>query len=265
MDSNKKVSRRNFIHLTVNGAIIPVVLLSAFNVSALPEIINRLDVKPTGSSDLELIKKLFKSKEPIKWVFAGDSITQGAKHTNGLRSYPEIFSERVRWEMGRSRDLVVNSAISGNTTTDVLNDFDWRISQFKPSVVSLMLGTNDAAQNKNISLQSFESNIFSLLEKIKKIGAIPIIHSPNPIIAEQATERSGLPQYIEIIRNLATNQNVIFIDHFRHWNMAGNSVYNAWLNDPLHPNGHGHLEMARLLFKGISIFDEKSFTCTGRI
>jgi hypothetical protein len=35
------------------------------------------------------------------------------------------------------------------------------------------------------------------------------------------------------------------------------------LNDPLHPNGQGHKEIAFALFKELSIFDEKMPTCGG--
>jgi lysophospholipase L1-like esterase len=45
--------------------------------------------------------------------------------------------------------------------------------------------------------------------------------------------------------------------------MAGvepNVVNAQWLMDELHPNGRGHDEMARLLFKQLSIFDPTQFT-----
>ena len=78
-------------------------------------------------------------------------LSQRAKHTLDYRCYPEIFSERVRFEMGRYRDIVINTAISGHTTREILADFSWRIEQFKPDVVSLMIGTNDSARARNIS------------------------------------------------------------------------------------------------------------------
>ena len=105
--------------------------------------------------DSEKIDEMLKNKEvPLIWVFTGDSITHGAKHTHGYRSYPEIFAERIRWELGRTRDIVINTGISGNTTRVILNDLDWRISQFKPNVVSLMIGTNDCATGR-IEIKAF--------------------------------------------------------------------------------------------------------------
>ena len=51
--------------------------------------------------DLRVLTTLLADKkQPITWLFTGDSITHVAKHTGGYRSYPELFSERIRWELG---------------------------------------------------------------------------------------------------------------------------------------------------------------------
>jgi lysophospholipase L1-like esterase len=219
--------------------------------------------------DLKQIKEWIENKEkPLKWIFTGDSITQGAKHTLGYRSYPEIFSERIRFEMNRGRDLVINTAISGNATRDILDDFDWRIAQFNPQVISLMIGTNDAAAIRNISINTFETNLRALVEKFRQLHAIPILHTPNIIATAENSdkERLTLPQYVNVIRKVAHDFHVILVDHWKYWEENREKVLNErWRNDPLHPNGRGHLEMARLLFKTLSIFDDSSFTCTGTI
>ena len=51
---------------------------------------------------------------PVTWVFLGDSITQGVRHTRGRRGYVEHFAERVRGELGRRSDAVVNSGVSAH-------------------------------------------------------------------------------------------------------------------------------------------------------
>ncbi|HEU5326569.1 MAG TPA: hypothetical protein VFU78_00670, partial [Thermomicrobiales bacterium] len=47
------------------------------------------------------VRALLQGVEPVRWVFAGDSITHGAAHTIGWRDYTELFGERVRWELRR--------------------------------------------------------------------------------------------------------------------------------------------------------------------
>ena len=213
--------------------------------------------------DLLKIKELLANKSPLKWVFCGDSITQGAKHTLGYRSYPEIFGERVRWELGRVRDFVINTAISGNTSRDVLNDFDWRVGQFKPSVVSLMIGTNDVSKKKEISVTEFKKNNQALIEKIRQGGAIPILQTPNIIITEKANGRERIAEYISVTREIAAERKLILVDHFSHWQNFSrqDEIVTKWLNDELHPNGKGHIMMAHLLFRKLSIFDSNAFTC----
>ena len=80
---------------------------------------------------------------PVTWVFLGDSITQGVAHTHGRRGYVEHFAERVRGELGRRGDAVINSGVSGATTEDLLPEFHWRAGRFAPDVVFVMFGTND--------------------------------------------------------------------------------------------------------------------------
>ena len=60
------------------------------------------------------IRSLIANKEPIIWVFIGASVTQGALHTYGWKSYVEHFQERIRTEMRRMTDIVINSGISGD-------------------------------------------------------------------------------------------------------------------------------------------------------
>ena len=65
-------------------------------------------------------------KEPrgMRWLFYGDSITHGAKHTAGSKDFSELFRERIAWELGRRDDLVLNGAYSGFTTRELLEKFD---------------------------------------------------------------------------------------------------------------------------------------------
>jgi len=80
---------------------------------------------------MERIKQLLQSDQPLKWLFYGDSITHGALHTFGWRDYTEHFTERVRFEMNRRRDIVIKTAFSGNSTKDLL-DY-WMSNAFHPN------------------------------------------------------------------------------------------------------------------------------------
>ena len=225
-----------------------------------------IDDKP--SEDKNRIKMIIENNEPFNWVITGNSITQGAKHTHGMRAYPEIFAERIRWETQRNNDFIINTAISGNTTQNILNDFDKRINQFNPKIVIIMIGTNDAVKDRNISVGQFGINILELIRKIREIGAIPVLMSPNIIIIEKNPERSRLGEYAVKMKEVAQLNNVIYIDNWKIWNIDlqakyKGEVFKVLLNDPLHPNGFGHQEIAKALFKELSIFDPSAATCGG--
>ena len=53
---------------------------------------------------MDEIRALLGRDEPVRWVFTGDSITHGAAHTIGWRDYTELFDERARWELRRTRE-----------------------------------------------------------------------------------------------------------------------------------------------------------------
>lgn len=251
--------------------------LKSFALAGLPPLLQScatpaaatVSASSNAKDDLERIAKIISDKTlPAKWLFTGDSITHGARHTYGQRSYPEIFAERIRTEMGRGRDFIINTAISGHTSKDIRNDFDWRVKQFSPQIISLMIGTNDAATTRNISVTEYESNLNWLIEGVRKLNAIPIIHTPNTIQykAPGGDVRLDLPKYIDVIYRIVKSNDVILVDNWKYWK-ENNSKAEAegWFADPLHPSGKGHLELARLLFKTINIFESKSFTCIGNI
>ncbi|GAA4444499.1 hypothetical protein GCM10023091_34730 [Ravibacter arvi] len=216
--------------------------------------------------DLAVIKGLLAKKEPNVWLFTGDSITHGAKHTEGYRSYPEIFEERMRWELARTRDWVINTGISSQTTRMILDDFDWRIAKFNPSVVSIMIGTNDCAK-ADLPVPVYEQNLKTFVDKVRALGAVPVLHTPNPIILRLSDERKTLPEYIPAIRRVAEGLQTILVDNYAYWEDRQkryfNDVYRQWLNDRLHPNFRGHQQIARLMFRVLGIFDPEHPTCNG--
>jgi acyl-CoA thioesterase I len=264
-----KTHRRDFIRAISKGALVSAVA-PVFLSRVLSGCSSMKASQRSNNNDLKRIQDAIANpKYSLKWIFTGDSITQGAKHTLGYRCYPEIFSERVRFEMGRYRDIIINTAISGHTTREILGDFSWRIEQFKPDVVSLMIGTNDSARARNISLTEFGMNLKTLVEKTRSLNAIPILQTPNTIKMGEdpgKNERAALPDFVQKIRDVAVETNTILVDHWAYWETRKEAVVEErWLNDPLHPNGKGHLQMARLLFKTLNICDQQSFTCTGEV
>lgn len=213
--------------------------------------------------DLEKIQQLLAGDAPLTWVFTGDSITHGALHTLGTRSYPEHFAERVRWELRRMRDVVINTGISGNRTGDVLADLDWRVLRFEPHVVSIMLGMNDCTAGEAGHV-TFRDNLTELVTRCREAGAALLLHTPNTIYVANAGGRSDVGAYAQLVREVAAAQNTALVDHYAHWEQAkpDQEQLLPWLEDQsIHPGVYGHREFAKETFRALGIFDPASPTC----
>ena len=221
-----------------------------------------------NSTDKTLLA-LARSEKPRKWLFYGDSITHGAAHTGGWRDYTEIFSERIRTELQRSEDVVIKTAYNGNTTRHLLENFDWRVRQFQPDVVLIMIGMNDCCvenREPRVPLQEFRQNLLSLVKQIRSPApALPILQTTCPVLKGLDPKREPyLGQYMAVVREVAKQTQSPLVDHFAYWKrLAGSTEYQpgAWMDDALHPNEKGHRVFAGLLFKKLGIFDAKSKAC----
>lgn len=215
-------------------------------------------------TELSLLqKKLSDLAQPLTWVITGDSITQGAKWVGRERSYPEIIQERIRWEMNRRRDFFINTGISGERVAGLRADFEWRVSRFRPDVVSLMIGMNDAVAGP-AGRPAFAAELRAIIEQIRAAGAIPLLHRTNPIDTENpdSARRADLPAYNDIIAQVAQDSNTILIDHWTRWNQAKPTptALREWLADPIHPNGAGHRQFAIEFFRTLGCYDPGAVT-----
>ena len=210
---------------------------------------------------MERVKRLLASDEPVKWLFYGDSITHGALHTFGYRDYAELFAERVRYELGRTPDVVINTGISGDTTRGLLAKFEWRVAQFKPQVVFVMIGTNDCSEGNDITLQEFRGNLVELVRRLEAVGALAVLQTTCPILESAAPERA--PQfhvYMDAVRSVASQESLPLVDHTRFWAEQPDKHF-FWLSDALHPNAYGHRAFAYLIFRELGIHDPAAPSC----
>jgi lysophospholipase L1-like esterase len=169
--------------------------------------------------------------------------------------------------MRRVRDAVINTGVSGETSAGLLADFDWRVRRFRPDVVSVMIGMNDAARPPEFRA-GFADRLRDLLRRIRAAGAIPILHRTNPVDEESrdasVTSRApSLPEINAVIARIAAEEQVIVVDHWTHWQDARRTdpLNRTWLADPIHPNPTGHRQMAILLFRTLGIYDETTPAC----
>ncbi|NMA43090.1 MAG: SGNH/GDSL hydrolase family protein [Oligosphaeraceae bacterium] len=211
-----------------------------------------------------------KTQSPWTWVFYGDSITHGAGHTDGRRSFPEIFHERARWEYHLSKDAVINSGTSGDTTFGLLdeNEYRRRVKRYDPQVVFVLIGFNDGNHPKCNGPDGFRARIEKLVERIQGDGAIVVLQTYNTVdVHARWGEKNSyvirwraLVDFNRIIRETAKKYSTILVDHDEYWkeHAADPKILKSWLGEYVHPGAQGHLEMANLIFKTLNMYDPKS-------
>ncbi len=199
------------------------------------------------AQELAKIKARMAEKRPMTWVFTGDSITHGAVHTKGWRCFAEIFAEKVRTEMNRRRDLVVNTGINGDTTAGFMPDLEWRLTRFKPDVAFVMFGMNDCV--KGPDLATYEANLRSIVAAVRREGGIPVLMRVNPAVPGSPREKvvAKLADYMEAVDRVAKAEKVLVVDHFGDWRKKPGDI-RRMMNDDIHPNALGHQEMALRIF-----------------
>jgi lysophospholipase L1-like esterase len=204
---------------------------------------------------------------PLTWVFAGDSITQGVSHTRGHRGFVEHFAERLRGELGRVRDAVINSGVAGSTVADLLPEFHWRIGRFAPDVVVAMFGTNDALVENEGGVRAFRYDLGQLVERSRDLGATVILQTPPPVGAGDERDPVTVAAYADEVRSVARELGVPLVDHQAIWAAAGSAgqAPTAWLDDTVHPNARGHHELALALFDRLGVLDPDSPVCSLRL
>jgi lysophospholipase L1-like esterase len=178
----------------------------------------------------------------------------------GYRDYTEHFSERLRYELGRSRDCIIKTAVSGWSINAIAEDFEWSVSQYRPHVFSLNVGMNDCTAGPE-GVCAFGSAYRDVLKRLlaEKPETTLVIHTPTVIVEEPGCTRNHLALYAEEVRKIAIEFDAILVDNAKDWKVAKESQRLwYWLSDAFHPNEYGHRVMAHSLLKAVGLFDANS-------
>lgn len=203
------------------------------------------------AADLIHLRTLLDDIAPVNWVLTGDSITHGLVHTQGERNYVDHLHELIRGDLGRARDALINTAISGRRIVQLLDDFERIVESWHPQVVTLMIGTNDcstAGVFPVIDAAEFATSVMDFVRRVREIGAIPVLMTPPTIDVANAPERARIAEFASAVRTVAESGGVILIDQFARFTELGagrpGAVPWSLLADPFHPNATGHAVLA---------------------
>lgn len=156
-----------------------------------------------------------KAKQPERICFIGDSLT--SERTSYMRIAQQAFS-------GDENVTIMDFAISGWKTTDVLFEFDAAVIPFRPTVIHILLGANDSRNaypgedGSATCREGYRRNMDRLLQLCLNTGAQVIMTTLMPAKpAPEALPNGNAPvweiaAFNEILRDLAKKHPVVLND-----------------------------------------------------
>ena len=151
----------------------------------------------------------FPLKDGDIWVMAGDSITAQHLHSNYFEAFCYARYPKMKFAFR-------NSGVGGHTIPTTLARFDYDIAAWKPTVVSVELGMNDAG---GTATGQFITNMGTMVERIRGIHARPVILSASAVndgstMANLQTRNRRLDEYATALFAFSTKEHIPYADQF---------------------------------------------------
>nr|WP_317200685.1 arylesterase [uncultured Psychrobacter sp.] len=168
-------------------------------------------------------------EQPITILALGDSLTEGlGVERDG--NYPAQLEATLK-EMGYVNVDVVNSGLSGETSTGLVNRLDW-VSQTEPDITILTIGANDAIRGLDVA--TIEDNIRTAVKHLQDNGS-EVILGGMQIYDNLGNEY--VQSFSDIYPRIAEDMNVPMIPFFLE-GVGGDPDLNQ--ADAIHPTKEGY-------------------------
>jgi len=175
-----------------------------------------------------------------------------------------VFMGNSITELWRTRDSgffagrpYVDRGISGQTTPQMLVRFRQDVIDLEPSVVVILGGVNDIAENTGpTTLDAIYGNLVSMVELARANGITVVLCSVLP--ASHFTWRPGLEPAPKIralnakLREYAAAHHVVFVDYYGAMVDGEGGLKAELTSDGVHPTAAGFRVMEPLVESGIA-------------
>jgi acetyl esterase/lipase/lysophospholipase L1-like esterase len=175
-------------------------------------------------------------------VFMGNSITEFWKITDS-----SFFKDKP----------YINRGISGQTTPQMLLRFREDVINLKPSVVVILAGINDIAENTGpTTLENIFGNLISMME-LAKAGKIKVVLC-SVLPAYDFPWKPGLAPAEKVVRlnamlkNYADKNNIVYANYYSAMVDKRKGLDKKFTDDGVHPTLAGYKIMEPLLEKAIA-------------
>ncbi len=178
----------------------------------------------------------------IVYLALGDSYTIGTGASHESRNFPSLLAVHVQ-ETTRREVEVVNPAVNGFTTIDLLAKELGYITDLKPDLVSVLIGVNDLVQGRRA--QQYRESLIEIYNAIAATqlpaGRVAAISIPNWSVVPAARDygdparvRSLTEQFNAVARQEAEARSFLWVDLTEVSTRATGST--GWIAaDDLHP------------------------------
>lgn len=194
--------------------------------------------------------------ESLTYVAMGDSLTAGVGTDNYEKSFPFLIAKNFA---ASGNDIVLKDrALPGMKTVDLKGDLLEQTIKDQPNVVTVLIGVNDI--HGNISKSEFKSNYEEILSRLTKetkakifvvnipfIGGTNLLKFPYNFYFDYQTK-----QFNEVVKNLAENYNVKYIDLYSQTVGAFKKEGDHYSTDSFHPSEKGYAQWAKIIYDGIN-------------
>lgn len=192
---------------------------------------------------LVLTETEIKQTPPIRVACVGDSITRGTEYTLYL------------WELLGSDYFIGDFGVGGATVSSnssrYINETAFELTkQFQPEIVIIMLGTNDADSELNVSEEKFVSDYIELIREFQSLPSNPKVWivEPPPIF-NSSTNLSNeilVEKIIPNIHKIANQTGIEIIDAY-----TPLIDYSDYFIDGIHPKVVGAKIIAETVYSRI--------------
>lgn len=160
----------------------------------------------------------------------GDSVTYGVR--DGVQP-DDVFVRKLG---------AINAGIPGNTSGDGLVRLQSLLTQYRPSLVFIMFGLNDALNGQNgLPVASYARNLVRMNDMCCAIGAAVVLCTCNPLAGVFYGRNNELLPYVAAVRYLGSC-GIAIADVFQCF--AERALVIPGIGDLLvdgqHPNREGH-------------------------
>ncbi len=192
-------------------------------------------------------------------MFLGDQTTAWLRHS-GQPGFAEMFRHRLRWELRRFPDLIVNAGVNNASIDEMWKIAQQGLSQCHPDVAFILPGIADGIKTAN-EPHRYAENLRNLAEFLRQNGTEPVLQTP-PLIESLSHPNGDDPMRLlsDLIREVAVVNNIPLIDHAEFWQEQ--AIEPEWIDlEQKTITQAGQHVLALLFFTELDILDRSSELC----